>query len=78
MADAAITDISDAELVSLLNDSKKELFNLRFQLATGQLDNVARIKQVKREVARAKTEMRSREIAAAERLAESTAAGDPS
>ena len=73
MADAAITDISDAELVSMLNDSKKELFNLRFQLATGQLDNTARISQVKREVARAKTEMRSREIAAAEKLAEATA-----
>lgn len=69
MADAAITDISDAELVSMLNDAKRELFNLRFQLATGQLDNTVRIKQVKRDVARAKTEMRSREIAAAEQLA---------
>jgi len=69
MADAAITDISDAELVSMLNDAKRELFNLRFQLATGQLDNTARIMHVRREVARAKTEMRSREIAAAEKLA---------
>ncbi|MDH4277785.1 MAG: 50S ribosomal protein L29 [Acidimicrobiia bacterium] len=69
MADAAITEISDAELVSMLNDAKKELFNLRFQMATGQLDNTTRISQVKREVARAKTEMRSREIAAAEKLA---------
>ncbi len=79
MADAAITDISDAELVSMLNDAKKELFNLRFQLATGQLDNTARISKVKREVARAKTEMRSREIAAAEKLASEPlvqAAGD--
>ena len=73
MADAAITDISDAELVSMLNDAKKELFNLRFQLATGQLDNTARISQVKREVARARTEMRSREIAAAEKLAQAAA-----
>jgi large subunit ribosomal protein L29 len=78
MADAAITDISDAELVSMLNTSKKELFNLRFQLATGQLDNSARIKQVKRDVARAKTEMRSREIRAAEALAAKTQAGDAS
>ncbi len=77
MADAAITDISDAELVSMLNDAKKELFNLRFQLATGQLDNTARISVVKREVARAKTEMRSREIAAAENLAQASA-GDQS
>ena len=69
MADAAITEISDAELVSMLNDAKKELFNLRFQLATGQLDNTARLSQVKRDIARAKTEMRSREIAAAEKLA---------
>ncbi len=71
MADAAITDISDAELVKMHDDSKQELFNLRFQLATGQLENSARISQVKREVARAKTEMRSREIAAAEALAAS-------
>ena len=77
MADAAITDISDAELVSMLNDAKKELFNLRFQLATGQLDNTARISQVKREVARARTEMRSREIGAAERLAAEHGAAEP-
>ena len=68
MADAAITDISDAELVKMHDDSKKELFNLRFQLATGQLENSARIPLVRKEVARAKTEMRSREIAAAEAL----------
>ncbi len=71
MADAAITDISDAELVKMHDDSKQELFNLRFQLATGQLENSARISQVKREVARAKTEIRSREIAAAEAMAAS-------
>jgi large subunit ribosomal protein L29 len=69
MADAKITDISDAELLKLHDDAKKELFNLRFQLATGQLENSARIKLVRREVARAKTEMRSREISAAEALA---------
>jgi large subunit ribosomal protein L29 len=75
MADAAITDISDAELLSMLSDAKKELFNLRFQLATGQLDNTARIKVVKRDVARAKTEMRSREIRAAEALVAQAATG---
>lgn len=69
MADAAITDITDAELVKIYDESKKELFNLRFQLATGQLENTARIQQVKKEVARAKTEIRAREIAAAEALA---------
>ncbi len=69
MADAAITDISDAELVKMHDDAKRELFNLRFQLATGQLDNTARLGQVRKDVARAKTEMRSREIAAAEAIA---------
>jgi large subunit ribosomal protein L29 len=67
--DAAITDISDAELVKMHDDAKRELFNLRFQLATGQLENTARIGQVRKDVARAKTEMRTREIAAAEALA---------
>ena len=69
MADAAITDITDAELVKIHDEAKKELFNLRFQLATGQLENTARLKEVKKEVARAKTEMRAREIVAAEQLA---------
>lgn len=70
MADAAITDINDGELLSMLTDAKQELFNLRFQLATGQLENTARIRLVKKEVARAETEIRSREIAAAEALEE--------
>ncbi len=67
--DAAINDISDAELVKMHDDAKRELFNLRFQLATGQLENTARISEVRKEVARAKTEMRTREIAAADALA---------
>lgn len=72
--DAAINDISDAELVKMHDDAKRELFNLRFQLATGQLENTARISEVRKEVARAKTEMRTREIAAAEAMAASGAA----
>ncbi len=67
--DAAITDISDAELVQMHDEAKRELFNLRFQLATGQLENTSRIGEVRKDVARAKTEMRTREIAAAESLA---------
>ena len=63
MADSTITAQSDAELVEALADAKRELFNLRFQLATGQLENNARIKQVKRQAARIKTEMRARELA---------------
>lgn len=65
-----LTDISDGDLLETLNDAKEELFNLRFQLVTGQLDNYSRIKEVKKEVARAMTELRAREIAAAEALEE--------
>jgi large subunit ribosomal protein L29 len=52
------------ELGEQLDDSKEELFNLRFQLVTNQLDNTARIKEVKRDIARVNTVMRSQEIAA--------------
>ena len=45
-----------------LTDLKQELFNLRFQLATGQLENTARIKQVKKDIARMKTIIREREL----------------
>ena len=63
-----LKDINDGDLIEALNDSKEELFNLRFQLVTGQLDNFSRIKEVRKEVARAMTELRAREIAAAEAL----------
>ena len=62
-------ELDDASLVRALAETKEELFNLRFQNATGQLDNVARLTQVRRDVARINTELRSREIAAAEELA---------
>ncbi|KJS14380.1 MAG: 50S ribosomal protein L29 [Peptococcaceae bacterium BRH_c8a] len=45
-----------------MNDAKDELFRLRFQLATGQLDNAMRIKEVRRNIARVKTVIREREI----------------
>ena len=54
------------ELAARLGDSRRELFNLRFQLATGQLDNPARIGQVKHDVARMLTVLRTREILEAE------------
>ncbi len=54
------------ELETRLAESRKELFNLRFQLATGQLDNSARVKDVRREVARILTVLRDREIQEAE------------
>ena len=62
----ALTDLGDTDLIERLSEAKEELFNLRFQLATGQLDNPARLKQVRRDIARVLTELRAREIAAAE------------
>lgn len=56
--------LSANELNVRLNDLKNELFNLRFQLATGQLENSSRIKLVKRDIARVKTVMRESEIQA--------------
>jgi large subunit ribosomal protein L29 len=63
-ADLALLDPD--ELALRLGETRKELFNLRFQLATGQLDNPARIGEVRREVARMLTVLRQREIAQTE------------
>jgi large subunit ribosomal protein L29 len=57
-----LRDLSDEELASKLGEAKEELFNLRFQLVTGQLDNPMRIKVMRHEVARIMTVMREREI----------------
>ena len=59
-----IRELTDDELNQKLSGYKEELFNLRFQLATGQLDNHKRIKAVKKDIARCKTIQRQREIAA--------------
>ena len=56
--------LSFKELTEKLDESKEELFNLRFQLVTNQLDNTARIKQVKKDIARISTVMREQELAA--------------
>jgi large subunit ribosomal protein L29 len=69
---ASLRELNDAELLQRLEEARAELFNLRFQLATGQLDNHARIGQVRREIARLLTIRRQREIAAAEAQQEST------
>lgn len=61
-----LADLGDTDLLEKLADAKEELFNLRFQFATGQLENSARLKQVKKEIARTLTELRAREIADAE------------
>ncbi|CCM64778.1 MULTISPECIES: 50S ribosomal protein L29 [Candidatus Microthrix] len=66
-SDTPIREIADSELLSQLGERREELFNLRFQLVTGQLDNSARLGEVKRTIARIMTELREREIAAAER-----------
>lgn len=66
---AQLRELSDEELASRLAEARQELFNLRFQHATGQLDNTARLGQVRREIARIQTLLREREIAAAEALA---------
>jgi large subunit ribosomal protein L29 len=57
-----LRELPDDELVVRMEAGKEELFNLRFQLATGQLDNPARMKQVRHDVARIATVLREREI----------------
>jgi len=59
---AELRDLPDDELVVRMEAAKEELFNLRFQLATGQLDNPARMKQVRHDVARIATVLRERQI----------------
>ncbi|QGU00786.1 LSU ribosomal protein L29p (L35e) [Candidatus Syntrophocurvum alkaliphilum] len=56
-------ELTDDELRKKVSDYKEELFNLRFQLATGQLDNPMRIRDVKKSIARCKTILRQRELA---------------
>jgi len=63
---AELRALEDTELATRYAETKAELFNLRFQLATGQLDNNARINQLRRQVARIATLIREREIAAFE------------
>lgn len=57
-----IRDLPQDELQQRLADTKEELFNLRFQNATGQLDNYSRLGELKRDVARIKTVLRQREL----------------
>ena len=59
---AELRELPDDELDARIESSKEELFNLRFQRATGQLDNHTRIKEVRHEVARIATVLREREI----------------
>ncbi len=61
---AELTNMDDAALHKQLDDLYQEMFNLRFQRAAGQLPNHNRLTEVKRDIARVKTVMRSRELAA--------------
>lgn len=66
MKASELRDMTTQELDNKLADLKSELFNLRFQLATGQLDNPMRIKAVRKDIARVKTVIRERELKAME------------
>jgi large subunit ribosomal protein L29 len=74
MRSAEIRELPDDELLARLEANKEELFNLRFQMATGQLDNPMRIKQVRHDVARILTVLRSRQ--SEEELMAAVAAAD--
>ena len=65
--------LGDQELLERLSEARRELFNLRFQLATGQLDNSTRLSAARRDIARLLTFVREREIAAAEAMEEGEA-----
>ncbi|OLT04310.1 50S ribosomal protein L29 [Pseudonocardia sp. CNS-004] len=61
-AAAELRELSDEELVLRVREAKEELFNLRFQMATGQLDNNRRLRTVRHDIARIYTIMREREL----------------
>ena len=69
MKASEIRELTADELERKLDETRQELFNLRFQHVTGQLDNSARLGQLRKDIARVNTELREREIAAAEALA---------
>ena len=64
MKTSELLDLTYEELTEKMAEAKEELFNLRFQMATNQLDNTARLRQVRREAARIATVMRQQEIEA--------------
>jgi large subunit ribosomal protein L29 len=66
MRPSEIRNLSQLELGRHLDEAYQELFNLRFQYATGQLKNTARLGQVRREIAKLRTAVRERELATAQ------------
>jgi large subunit ribosomal protein L29 len=71
---AELRDLTDEQLLERAESAKEELFNLRFQLATGQLDDSSTIKKTRHEIARIATVMKERELDA--RVAASAAAAE--
>lgn len=65
MKASELRELSDRELQEKIRELKDELFNLRFQMATGQLENTMRLREVRKSIARVKTILRERELAAA-------------
>jgi large subunit ribosomal protein L29 len=65
MSASDLRELTTADLVEALTEAKEERFNLRFQVATNQLDNTARLNSVKKEIARILTVLRERELAEA-------------
>jgi len=74
-AASSMRELTDDELVLRLKEAKEELFNLRFQMATGQLDNNRRLRTVRHDIARIYTVMRERELGLSVSPDESTGEG---
>jgi large subunit ribosomal protein L29 len=66
MRPSELRNLSQVEIGRHLDEAHQEMFNLRFQFAAGQLKNSARLGQVRREIARLRSLMRERELAAAQ------------
>ncbi len=66
MHPSEMRNLSEREVAGRLDEAYRELFNLRFQYATGQLKNTARLREVRREIARFRTVLRERELVAAQ------------
>jgi large subunit ribosomal protein L29 len=74
---AELRELTDAQLLERAESAKEELFNLRFQLATGQLDDSSSIKKVRHEIARIATVMRQRDFETAREAPPNAGSGAP-
>ena len=71
-----LSDLVDTDVLERLAEAREELFNLRFQFATSQLDDSSALKKARKNIARLLTEVRAREIEAASRLDRAASGGD--